>query len=422
MNRRLALFLSLIIGSLAGSAQAQSWQANQGYGAPGMAAPGMAMGGQSMAPGMAAPGMAGGGQGMVPGMAAPGMMMAGQGMAPGMSPPGMAMAGQGMVPGMAGGGQGMFPSMPAPGMANVPPGVAGGLAAFPSNAVQSSMGLVPKFDPSFFQKMIANNINAGTVLTGILENDISSNKNKPGDIFSIRLEDGLNVNGNQLIPQQAKILGTISSVVSSRAVHGSPGSIQISLQTLVFPDGSTCPFFGFIQRNTLQDAKAMSASDPLKTGQKYAQRSGYYVMNFFTTRVGFPVHPSNFGTEFKMTKGEVLPIRLNRGIDVSHMTPPVATPATVQRPAPPLSPYAPGQGMPPSAPAQPVALSAGKMGSLSQLSPEAPSLMPNPAPTRAQGYTPVGGYTPAPAANAPGAADSNFVGTSNYVPGLAEPF
>jgi hypothetical protein len=292
--------------------------------------------------------------------------------------------------------------------------VASGLAAFPNNAVQSSMGLVPKFDPSFFQKMIANNVQAGTVLTGILENDIASNKSKAGDLFSIRLEDGLNLNGNQIIPQQSKILGTITSVVASRSVRGgSPGSIQISLQTLVFPDGRTCPFFGFVERNTLQDAKSMSPSDPMKTAGKYAQRSGYYAMNFFTSRVGFPVRPSTFGQDFKMTKGEVLPIRMNRSIDVTHMTPPLANP-TVQTPVPPLAPSSPyGQGMPTAA-ATPVGLSAGKMGSLSQMPTTAPSFAPS-----ATSSLPSGGYTP-PANELP--ATSGGSGTSNYLPGLSEPF
>ena len=304
--KRLAFILPLSCVLFGTPAQAQGYP---GYGnAPGMAGAPQGMGGQSgMVPGMAAPGMTGQVPGMVAGMG---------GQAPG------------MVPGLTG------PTSPGTAATPTPPGVPAGMYAFTgSQAVKSSMGLVPKFDPSFFQNFMANKVQAGTVLTGILENDISSAKNKAGDIFTIRLEDGLNVNGNQLIPQQAKIVGSISSVQAARNERGgAPGSIQISLQTLVFPDGRTCPFLGFIDRNTLQDAPSMSPSDPLKTGQKYAQRTGFYAMNFFTSRFGFPVSPSRFGKDFKMTKGEVLPIRLNRNIDIAHMTPPVAAP-TVTSPA-----------------------------------------------------------------------------------------
>src|SRR4029453_8845097 len=44
-------------------------------------------------------------------------------------------------------------------------------------------GMVPKFDPDFWKGQLANRVPAGTVLSGILEDDLSSSSNKVGDIF-----------------------------------------------------------------------------------------------------------------------------------------------------------------------------------------------------------------------------------------------
>jgi hypothetical protein len=268
----------------------------------------------------------------------------------------------------------MVPGMPgyAP-AANIPPN-------------PNMLGMVPKFNPDFFKNRAATLVSPGTVLTGILEEDLSSKKNKAGDVFSIRLEDGFSANGNQIIPKQSKILGSISAVQSSTTRKGAmPGTITISLQTIVLPDGRTCPICGFIEHNPLSDATQPNSSNPQKTATDYTKHMGFSAMNFFTRRVGFNMTYPNFGLEFQMKKGEVLPIRLNRALDMSNMTPPA--PSQSASPLPPVQ-----------QPTQQVGLSAGQMGSLSQ--------------------APQAGRQPGSAGFNQGFNGPSFTGAAQAVPGL----
>ncbi len=321
--------------------------------------------------------------------------------AQGYSPPG------GAVPGLTSG-------VPQ-GSALTPPPVAGG----------NMMGLVPKFDPSIFQQMQASRVMPGTVLTGILESEVSSKNSKSGDIFFIRLEDGYINNGVQLVPPQSKILGTVTTSISSKTRKGAaPGSVSIALQTLILPDGRTLPFTGFIQHNPQDDASNQSSRNPMGTAGKYAKQTGYGAMNFVTRRVGFPMYMPNLGAELTLKQGEVLPIRLNGPIDISKATLPVSALPNGQMGQPNGAPM--GMGMPPQGmqgqpsmngafplrgqmppqSAQPVGMSAGQMGSLSQ---QPPAMAP---------YSGVsggnGGYVPGMSSPQP-----TSIGR---VPGLAEPF
>lgn len=293
------------------------------------------------------------------------------------------------------------------GSALTPPPVAGG----------NMMGLVPKFDPAMFRQMQASRVMPGTVLTGILENEVSSKNSKSGDIFFIRLEDGYMSNGVQLVPPQSKILGTVTSSVSSKTRKGAqPGSVSIALQTLILPDGRTLPFQGFIQHNPQDDASNQSNRNPAGTAGKYLKQTGYGAMNFVTRRVGFPMYMPNYGSELTLKQGEVLPIRLNGPIDITKATMPVsALPQAAnnglvsQAPGAPMGglrgPQSQSQLSQPPMPNQPVGLSAGAMGSLSQQ----PSMM---APTGGNG-----GYVPG--LSSPQTAQPTSIGR---VPGLAEPF
>jgi hypothetical protein len=319
--------------------------------------------------------------------------------AQGYSPPG------GAVPGLVSGAQQQS--------ALTPPPVAGG----------NMMGRVPKFDPAIFQQMQASRVMPGTVLTGILENEVSSKNSKSGDIFFIRLEDGYISNGVQLVPPQSKILGTVTSSISSKTRKGAaPGSVSIALQTLILPDGRTLPFTGFIQHNPQDDASNQSNSDPIGTGGKYAKQAGYGAMNFITRRVGYPMYMPNVGAELTLKKGEALPIRLNGPIDISKATMPVSAlqngqlsqtnggpmgmpPQNMQGPQmpPSMNSAFPGRGNQMPQPAQPVGMSAGQMGSLSQ---QTPAMAPYPANN--------GGYVPG--------LSSPQATSIGRVPGLAEPF
>jgi hypothetical protein len=245
----------------------------------------------------------------------------------------------GLTPGMASGA--------TPGTLSVPAAGTGGFAglnsrsnpsmmtsrnrgaALPTSAADprmaNMMGLVPKFDPSFLQQLQTNNLPSGTVLTGILENTVSSKKSQAGDIFSIRLEDGFTINGVEVIPKQSKILGSVSSVLSSHVRHGAhPGTITISLQTLIFPDGRTTPFWGFIEHNPLDDNTNQSGSHIKSKAAGYGRMASYGTVNFITKKVGYNLQPPNFGKELELKQGEVLPVKTNRIMDLSKMTAPIS--------------------------------------------------------------------------------------------------
>jgi hypothetical protein len=185
-------------------------------------------------------------------------------------------------------------------------------------------GMVPKFTPNFFQSMQQSMLGQGTVLTGILEQDVSSDKSKPGDVFSIRLEDGYSNNGVEIIPKQSKILGSVSSVLSSHSRNGAhPGTVTISLQTLIFPDGRTTQFWGFIEHNPLADNLSKNGSGMAQKAGGYGSMAAFGAARFFTKRVGYNLQKPNFGKEMKLEKGEVLPVKTNRMMDLSKMNAPI---------------------------------------------------------------------------------------------------
>ncbi|HEY9870236.1 MAG TPA: hypothetical protein V6D08_13800 [Candidatus Obscuribacterales bacterium] len=178
-------------------------------------------------------------------------------------------------------------------------------------------GMVPKFSPDFWRVQLANRVPAGTVLSGILENDLSSGKNKAGDIFEVKLQDGFVVNGVEVVPRNSKIIGHVSSAVPAKALrHGHPGKLTVSLQTLVTPDGRSVPFHGFIDQNP----NHLSKQEPPKrhAGHHFSD-IGQSVASFagsFTSGIGVVLNKRHRGLDFQLDKGEVLPIRLNRSLDM----------------------------------------------------------------------------------------------------------
>jgi len=207
----------------------------------------------------------------------------------------------------------------------------------------------------------------GTLFSGILEDDLSSGKNQRGDVFSIRLEDGYFKNGVEVVPRHSRILGAVTNVVPSRLTgHGHPGNLQVTLQTIVFPDGRNTPLAGFIVHNPNMD----ETQNPRKTN--VAQAASYYpkaaaqslsaVGRTISGRlIGFKPGYRQRGADFRLEKGEILAVRLNRPLDLTHMSPaptgfaPSNLPQYNNSPTEqgltsgqPLSPSVPG--MPPTAP------------------------------------------------------------------------
>jgi hypothetical protein len=185
--------------------------------------------------------------------------------------------------------------------------------------IPGTNGFVPKVTSDFWQQQLSNRIAAGTVLSGILEDNLSSLKSKRGDIFSIRLQDGFAVNGNQIVPPNSRIVGTVTDVVSAKSYRqGAPGTLSVSLQSLVLPDGRNIPFFGFIVWDpTMAKHQPSKNGKPVSDTVNKIDRMGTGLLGTIGARVGIAVaRPRMFdpGEEFAIDKGEVLPVRLNKAL------------------------------------------------------------------------------------------------------------
>ena len=131
---------------------------------------------------------------------------------------------------------------------------------------------MPRFSPDFWKaQSFMQGLQAGTVLTGVLQDKLSSKSSKVGEVFSIALLDGYSEAGKELLPRGTKIVGAVTQVISGRqSRNGQPGRIDISLQTLVLPDGRSTPIYAFIERNPNLEFQ----KDPSKV-QKGPPLSGY---------------------------------------------------------------------------------------------------------------------------------------------------
>jgi hypothetical protein len=234
--------------------------------------------------------------------------------------------------------------------------------------IPAGMRPVQAFTPDFFKQVSATRLGAGTVLTGILEDDLSSAKNQVGDVFSIRLENGFTSNGQVIIPPQSKVLGSIISVKSARMQKfGAPGQMEVSLQAIVFPDGRSARIYGFVEHNPAMDLKHKDGTGHALSGPYHTiKASALSVFSGLNQKTGLPIQMPNMrqGLDFTLAKGELLPVRLNRTCDLSNMAAPPVIPGTAMAPAtlPNFTP--PADGMPPTAPAIGQAATAGLLPGL----------------------------------------------------------
>ncbi len=178
-------------------------------------------------------------------------------------------------------------------------------------------GYVPQFDPSFWKGQLASRVPAGTVLTTILEDDLSSAKNQQGDVFTLTLEDGFAVNGKMLIPPKSKIIGTVIAAASAKSLrNGTPGNLQVSLQSLIFPDGSHTQIFGFVDSNpSSHQKKARQVQNMGHSFSDYGQSLAG--MGFsLVSGIGFMHNIKNRGLDFEVNRGESIPVRLSRSLEI----------------------------------------------------------------------------------------------------------
>ncbi len=177
--------------------------------------------------------------------------------------------------------------------------------------------------------MLASRIQPGVVLTTVMEHDISSETNKVGDAFALRLDDGYAKNGMQIIPPGSKIICSVTSVTPARSLRGGlAGRLQVSLQSLLLPDGQHIPIYGFIDSNpnhAFKEAPQVrnAGSDMRDYGQ---QVSG--MMGMFTAGMGSSIAKRHRGLDFVLERGELVPVRLNRTLVLPES---VVQPQTVQQ-------------------------------------------------------------------------------------------
>lgn len=281
--------------------------------------------------------------------------------------------------------------------------LAQGLQNMPSsqimNTPQGNFPMTPKGMNGSVGSNIWNSVGSrvpiGTLLSGILEDDLSSGKNQRGDVFSIRLEDGYFRNGVEVVPRHSRIVGSIVSVVPSALTgHGHPGNLQVNLQTIVFPDGSNTPLSGFIVHNPnmdeSQNPRKTNAADAAAYYPKAAINSLGMVGRTLSGRlIGYKPGFRQRGADFRMEKGEILAVRLNRSLDLSHMSPPPTGFAPSNLPSPGLtSPTVPAlkSGQPllpgPATISGPNAVMGGPQSAPSSAPNAAPGLTPTGAPNQ----------------------------------------
>jgi len=228
------------------------------------------------------------------------------------------------------------------GMNSYPPGYAptgtSGYSAAPGFSPPVSPGIQPtvsQFRPDFVQsftpdfwkgKSLVTGLQAGTVLTGVLQDKLSSKSSKVGDVFVIGLPDGYVENGNELLPKGTKILGAVTQVMSGQqSRNGQPGRVDIALQTLVLPDGRSTPVYALIERNPnlefQEDPRTPKKGLPLGEYGQSLKSSAAGIVNSITRRAtGLALYyPGRTGAELSMEPGQMLPLRLNRPLDLAAL-------------------------------------------------------------------------------------------------------
>ncbi len=314
------------------------------------------------------------------------------------------------------------PTGGAPGLTGAP-GNRGGLPPLP---VQPGQGGVM---PDFFKNIVGKRLNAGTILTGVSETNLSSVKSKRGDVFSIGLPHGLITEGQEVVPIGSRILGVVVDASPAKFQRsGMPGKLSISLKTLVFPDGRTTAINGFIDHNPAHDqVKEPKVKNPgfglgdygqAVKGMLYSSVSG----------IAWVHNKQMRGSEFLLKVGDPVSVKLNTSIDLAKMSNPTAPLNYSQNGLPPGAvPGVPGlvQGAIPNnvpglAPASIPGMSG--MPNVPGLAPGGAQGLPNafgirgPAPGGVPGLAPQGGAPDYGSGSSPNFAAATGMQQSNIAP------
>lgn len=205
---------------------------------------------------------------------------------------------------------------------------------------------IPQANQNFniWKAFLPRHIPIGTVLSGNIDQTLSSVKSKPGDVFAINLTEPLMVEGLEMVPPGSRILGSVLHVSPAKFQrHGTPGQIDVALQTLIFPDGSHTPFFGFIDYNPSY-GNGFDSVSPAKVRHSGMSWGDYGtatkgMVGSFGEGIAWVHNKRMLGKEFMMAQGQLLSIKTNRMIDLSKMERP---PASLQANQQNMAPRTPG--------------------------------------------------------------------------------
>lgn len=205
---------------------------------------------------------------------------------------------------------------------------------------------MPQTNQNFnvWRAFLPRHIPIGTVLSGNIDATLSSVKSKPGDVFAINLTEPLMVEGLEMVPPGSRILGSVLHVSPAKLQkHGTPGQIDVALQTLVFPDGSHTPFYGFINYNPAY-GNGFDSVAPAKVRHAGTSWSDYGnqvkgMVGSFGEGIAWVHNKRMLGKEFLLPEGQLLAIKTNRMIDLSKMEKP---PASLQANQQNMTPRTPG--------------------------------------------------------------------------------
>lgn len=205
---------------------------------------------------------------------------------------------------------------------------------------------IPQSNQNFniWRAFLPRHIPIGTVLTGTIDSTLSSVKSKPGDLFAINLSEPLMVEGLEMVPPGARILGSVLHASPAKFQKlGNPGQVSVALQTLVFPDGSYTPFYGFINYNPSY-GNGFDSVGPAKVKHSGMSWSDYGtsvkgMVGSFGEGIAWVHNKRMLGKEFVLPQGQILAIKTNRMIDLSKMErPPQSLQASGQQNMAPRTP------------------------------------------------------------------------------------
>jgi len=175
----------------------------------------------------------------------------------------------------------------------------------------NSVGFAQVF--SFEKNPNLNNItlSSGTLLKGVLQNQLSSTNSKMGDKVYLLIPFDVKIGEDTCIPQKSMLIGQVIQV--QKAKQGKNGFIQIKFEYLRFPDGW----------GTDLSAHIWSSDGQGLIGGETTKRVSYKKVPHYTSETGIIAQlvetgPRAMGQEKFIKAGTEFIIVLDNDLDVIH--------------------------------------------------------------------------------------------------------